>query len=481
MADPVAQWVGFSSSFLAAALMLALAIGILLLNHRSVVTRAFAFMLFLGASIVIVHRLENASRPGGVLEASGLNSAMLELLWYLRVAYVPAMVLFLLVYVRPVPVGTFRWLRWAIAGVALVALETVLAVHFLAGDRCIAFCEAGGVRTAGPLYILTEQSGLGTALAGLAGLGFAISASRRPVGALHSAVFLLSLGFTLNALVDGADNVLLLAHGPLPAAAGAGGSAFWAWASWGLAALGFAAAAVSLVVYAIDARNHAELRRRAVTSFVMSAGALATACYIALSPPTLAAPGAALDYLSLWAIFLVGIVRLALPALAALALVKHRLFGIEVKINHGVSRSLVVGAFLAVFFVVTQIIQNLFASPGWGILGGGAAAGILLFALHPLQNLGHRIADAVIPTPHRKTTRVSKHEALDIYRDQALLVWADGVMGRKERALLDQLRDRLAVPLADAARIEREAADAAPAGKFPRRKPRSRSAQLSPD
>jgi len=478
VADALTQWVTVSSQFVAAGLMLALAVGILVVNGRSRVTRAFAAVLVIDATIIVMLRMVTLTTAGGSLAEPAFAANVSTALMFVRVAYVPAVVLFLLAYIRPAAGGWFRWLRWGtLAAAALV--EAVLLLHVAAGDRCIVDCTTAAGKVYGPLSILGEQHGAGPAIAGLTGLAFAIAAVRRPVGALHTAVFLLSLGFTLNALVDAGPRILDAGHGTQ--GLGGGVSAFWGWTGLALDGLGLAAAVASLAIYAVDARNHAELRRRAIVAYVLAAGALATAAYVASAPAasdnTLTSP----NYASLWASALVGLARLALPAMAALALVKHRLFGIEVRVNHGLSRSLVVGAFLVVFFIVTQIVQNAFSNATFGVVGGGIAAGILLFALHPLQNLGHRLADAVVPAPHRVGKRLPRQQAAQLYRDQAMLVWADGYMGRKERALLDQLRDRLGVPLEDAARIEREAADAAPARRFPQRKSQRSGARPNPD
>ncbi len=59
---------------------------------------------------------------------------------------------------------------------------------------------------------------------------------------------------------------------------------------------------------------------------------------------------------------------------------------------------------------------------------------------------------------------MSREDALALYREQVALVWSDGVMGRQERILLDQMRDNLHLKLDDTARMEREAAKEAALG-----------------
>jgi hypothetical protein len=159
-------------------------------------------------------------------------------------------------------------------------------------------------------------------------------------------------------------------------------------------------------------------------------------------------------------IFILGLWRTLLPALVAYALVRHRLFGVEVRLKWTLVRAMMAFTFLGVFFVAAQLAQNYLSSAlGWSL--GGVAAGLLLFAVSPIQRMAERFTQAVLP--HTKPVASMAHpERLDLFRHQAVLVWSDGAMGRKERALLDALREHLALPFEDAARIETEAAAHAP-------------------
>ena len=112
-------------------------------------------------------------------------------------------------------------------------------------------------------------------------------------------------------------------------------------------------------------------------------------------------------------------------------------------------------AFLAVFFVVAQLAQNYLAGV-YGWLAGGVAAGLLIFALSPLQHFAERVANAAMPGV-RSIAEMAHPERLDLYREQAGLMWADGVIDRQERALLDSLRKRLGLSHEEAASIESEA------------------------
>ncbi len=45
------------------------------------------------------------------------------------------------------------------------------------------------------------------------------------------------------------------------------------------------------------------------------------------------------------------------------------------KLNRALARSVVAGAFVGVFFVVTQLVQNVLSSDALGLFGGGDAGG----------------------------------------------------------------------------------------------------------
>ncbi|MFO1534177.1 MAG: hypothetical protein ABR586_00780 [Thermoplasmatota archaeon] len=159
------------------------------------------------------------------------------------------------------------------------------------------------------------------------------------------------------------------------------------------------------------------------------------------------------------ATFLYGLWRMALPAAVAYALVRHRLFGIDIHLRRGVVRGAVLVVFLGVFVSISKIAENYLST--FGIVVGGILAGLALLALSPLEKLGRRIADAVVPTA-APVEAMPAGDKLGLYASQVRLVWSDGAMGRKERILLDQLRDRLGIPFDVAARIEHEEAVGTP-------------------
>ena len=143
---------------------------------------------------------------------------------------------------------------------------------------------------------------------------------------------------------------------------------------------------------------------------------------------------------------------LAVPICITYALVKHRLFDIEVRLRFAIRGTTLAGLFLAAFFVVAQLAQNFLTdSLGWAV--GGVTAGLLLFALNPLQKLADRIATKAVPTV---PSGLAATERLQLYREQLEIAWRDGKLTAKERLLFAQLQERLGIAAADAARLENE-------------------------
>lgn len=152
----------------------------------------------------------------------------------------------------------------------------------------------------------------------------------------------------------------------------------------------------------------------------------------------------------------------ATPILLMYAVLRYRFLGADAAAKITVRRGTVGAAFLAVFFVASETPQALLANgvpgidPSWGAYAGLAAAGILVFFMHPLMRLGERVSDAALPNARPLADMASKERSA-LYLEQASLAWRDGVLNRKERLFLDQLRRQLGIPVALAAEMEGEA------------------------
>ena len=144
----------------------------------------------------------------------------------------------------------------------------------------------------------------------------------------------------------------------------------------------------------------------------------------------------------------------ALLALA-FAVVRYQAFGLDVKVKWAIGRGTVAAAFVAVFFVASEGAQTVLAERVGPVLGL-AAAGLLVFALAPLQRFAERVSEAALPGV-KPVTRMSADEKAALYFDQARFAWGDGSLSAKDRQILDVARTRLGLSLEEAHGLEARA------------------------
>lgn len=148
-------------------------------------------------------------------------------------------------------------------------------------------------------------------------------------------------------------------------------------------------------------------------------------------------------------IFLVLLVR---------ALLREQLFDFDLRVKRGVKRTTIAALFLAVFFVAAQIVQA-YTSTAFGLLGGAVVAGLLLFALHPVQRAAERVADVAMPRT-TGTPEYLAYKKLEVYRAAVESAHeAAGGIDATQRAVLDRLRGKLGLRDDDAVAMESEVAE----------------------
>jgi hypothetical protein len=124
-----------------------------------------------------------------------------------------------------------------------------------------------------------------------------------------------------------------------------------------------------------------------------------------------------------------------LPVLAY-GMLKTHLFDLDVRIKWTVRRGTLALIFLGVFFVIAQLAQNFLSTRyGWAI--GGVAAGLLLFAIAPLQRVAERVADAAMPLTQDRVAPGA--DSVAMFRAAVEMAYADGVVSRAEEKGLAKL------------------------------------------
>ncbi|MHB1262289.1 MAG: hypothetical protein ACYC2H_11305, partial [Thermoplasmatota archaeon] len=358
-----------ASQFLAGGLLLLVAGGLLVIKFESRVNRAFALYLLLeGATILLL----NIGRLMG--------ETMPDELW-LRLAYYPLIVLpvalvhFVLVYRRPVGGRGMLLTALALAALALV----LVAIH--AVDSCAFACVDTDGQQAGPLLAF---AGLKPLFQALVALVLVADVRRGSASHRHKAVFLVAMAFGLLAAFDAGLGVLRAIVGPL---AGTYEPNAWIFAN---RFLQFPALAVALLALGMA---HSTLRkgRTSPQAANLLAGtllaALASAAFIVLKPDSGTSSSGTL---------LAGFWRTLLPTVVAYALIRHRLFGIDLKLRASVAIALVAAAFGGTYFLVSEGLEALVSSR-LGAIGGLAAAGLLALLAKPITSVARRAAAFLVP------------------------------------------------------------------------------------
>jgi hypothetical protein len=417
-----------ASQFLAAALFLLLAGLLLVVRFNSRVYRAFAIFLLLRGAALLLQQLARLPSNEGEAIATTLSDVARAF-----VLVTPLVILYFVVLYRSPHGGIMPRATGAAALLVAIVVELLYLM-----DHCTYSCDGDY----GILVPLVQGLPLAQGLAALA-LAWNARATAQPQ---RRPVTVVAAAFALLGLLEGAQVISLLLADGVRATFDFAGQPWLAVARIGVLT-GFLAALLAVVV--LVPQLHVRGRWLLLAS---AAVVVATTLYqLHLEDQVTDGTSQALSVTT----GLFGAWRLLAVALVAYALVRHRFLDLDLQINWTISRGTVLAIFVATFLVVSKIIENALNSR-LGIIFGGVATGLLMLAIKPLERLGDKVAGGV--HPRGRPQELEEQQRIALFQEQALLVWADGHIGRKERLLLDNLRDRLSLDPRVAAQIEHEAA-----------------------
>lgn len=388
---------------------------------------AFVTFLLLRAGVILF------GVTGNLLHGAW-TAAAIDTIQALNLAMVPALLAFLAVYPRRTRLARHSW--WVVPFLGIGAVLVIYATL----DPCAVVCEERG--EFGPLYLLTASVYVVEAAGGLA---LVRRAARSPEGHARTAIHLLALGLLLDATVTSTLSATILSPGP--AAVLAARDPDW------IAVLGSLVSPVIALAFvgpacALAWRSGLPHARPGVAGIA----AVVLAGVIVLVVPSEASLAYPIS------VALLSLTRLALPLLAALALVRHRLFDIDLQ-ERQILRGAAIGSFFAaIFFLVEQATSNYFGDR-FGVIAGVLVSGIALPLTPQVRRLAERtmrLADGGIGP----VGKLGSEEKLRLYEEFARDAWADGMLGRSERKFLDDLREHLGIDIETAARAESAAANA---------------------
>lgn len=135
--------------------------------------------------------------------------------------------------------------------------------------------------------------------------------------------------------------------------------------------------------------------------------------------------------------------RLAAILILAFAVLRHQMLGLDVKVRFAIKTSTIAAVFLAVLFVVANIAQN-YLGGTYGIWVGGAAAGMLFFAMSPIQRAAERLSEKAVPIAAAAGVAVPSSTASnsdDLYRRALRLALSDRRLTTDEELTLAELSE----------------------------------------
>lgn len=416
----------------AGAVMLLLAVALLVLDFNHRLNRAFALFLVLRGTL----------NGLGALSQDPLWAALAERTApYFHIALPFAALYFAWRYAQRYGTAALRARAPSRAPAALVAGAVLFEV---------AYALDHGLWSRGPRL---EAFSVFVALKFLAyaaiALQLARDARRQPVGSRRGSTQLIALGFALSPAFLATKSVLVTLGEVLGPAGQDPRLAEPGYLGLRLTAV------LTLAVLAWTAmqwRGQPEARRfLGALAVALASGVLVTAA-LALDP---AGWGASLD------IAADGLWTLALPVLVTFALLRHELFGLDLKVKATIRGSALLGVFVAVYFLASEGAESVVAD-NWGPPVGLAAAALLTLVQGPLQRGATRVADAAMPGV-RPFEELSGDAREALYVAQVQAAAEDGALTAKDRRVLEVARQRLGLSPERAAALERDALPPDPA------------------
>lgn len=148
----------------------------------------------------------------------------------------------------------------------------------------------------------------------------------------------------------------------------------------------------------------------------------------------------------------VGIARFVGVVILAFGILRGQLPGLDVKVRFALSKSTVAGVFVAVFFVASEVAQNFFGQTFGSAFAGIAAAGILVFAVSPLQRAAERLAAKAVPVIASEPPPLARpsSRAEMAYKAALRAAMRDGTVTRREEKHLAEVARALGIDPVDA-------------------------------
>lgn len=138
--------------------------------------------------------------------------------------------------------------------------------------------------------------------------------------------------------------------------------------------------------------------------------------------------------------------------LVAYGILRAHLFDIDLRLKLTIKRSTIAAAFVAIFFLTSELAATFLSERLGTVLGLVIAAGVV-FLLDPLHRFANQLADVALPQT-QSTPEYEAFRKLQVYESALLAAYEDGSVSDRQRRVLEALKSSLGLSPGDAERLE---------------------------
>jgi hypothetical protein len=153
-----------------------------------------------------------------------------------------------------------------------------------------------------------------------------------------------------------------------------------------------------------------------------------------------------------------GIVNVLYVGLMSYGVLRAQLFDIDLKLKFALRQGTVGAVFTGAFFTGSELLERIV--PVEGTILGLIVAGTIVLVLRPVHRFAETFASRVMRGVQDTPAYVESRKN-EVYRATFEGTLEDGAITKRERAVLDRLREQLGISLDEAELIEREMLSAA--------------------
>ncbi len=152
--------------------------------------------------------------------------------------------------------------------------------------------------------------------------------------------------------------------------------------------------------------------------------------------------------------FLFALAVIVYVPLVAYGVLRVQLFDVDLRLKRTIKRSTVAAAFVATFFIVSELAGD-YLSSQFGTVLGVLCTGALVFLLEPIQRAAERLSNAAMPNT-LETPEYESYRKLQVYESALQAALEDGHISERQRRVLNSMMGSMGVDATVAERLEND-------------------------